>query len=150
MKITPTNSVSAPRVGSGGKPAAGQAFAVPETEEAAAPAAARASLGVSGVNSLDALIALQQVEEPLSRRKRAIARAGRLLDALDEVKLALLEESPSPAILQRLAAAVREERVGAEDAGLQGLLDQIETRAAVELAKMDQRRPTIQPRSPTW
>ena len=96
-------------------------------------------MGVSGVNSLDALIALQQVDDPMGRRKRAIGRAGRLLDALDEIKIALLEDQPSPGALQRLAMAVREERASADDAGLQGLLDQIETRAAVEMAKADMR-----------
>ena len=96
-------------------------------------------MGVSGVNSLDALIALQQVDDPMTRRKRAIGRASRLLDALDEIKLAMLEDQPSPAALQRLAVAVREERANADDVGLQGLLDQIETRAAVEMAKADMR-----------
>ncbi len=51
----------------------------------------------------------------------------------------MLEDQPSPAALQRLAMAVREERANADDVGLQGLLDQIETRAAVEMAKADMR-----------
>ena len=143
MKITPANSLSASRIGSGGKPPGGQAFALPETAGAAASMAATPSMGVSGVNSLDALMLLQQVDDPPARRKRAIVRAGRLLDALDEIKLALLADDPSPAALQRLATAVREERAGADDAGLQGLLDQIETRAAVELAKADLRRASV-------
>ena len=139
MKITPTNSVSASRIGSGTRSPAAPGFALPTADEVAAPSGAAPSMGVSGVNSLDALIALQQVDDPMGRRKRAIGRAGRLLDALDEIKIALLEDQPSPAALHRLAMAVREERANADDAGLQGLLDQIETRAAVEMAKADMR-----------
>jgi hypothetical protein len=89
---------------------------------------------------MDALLALQEVDTPLERRRRAVRRGGRLLDALDQVKLALLgDESAGPA-LQRLATAVREQRVGSFDPGLDGVLDEIETRAAVELAKAEMSR----------
>ena len=139
MKITPTNSLSASRIGSGPRSPAAPGFALPTAGEVAGPSGSAPSMGVSGVNSLDALIALQQVDDPMTRRKRAIRGASRLLDALDEIKLAMLEDQPSPAALQRLAVAVREERANADDVGLQGLLDQIETRAAVEMAKADMR-----------
>ncbi len=66
-----------------------------------------------------------------------MARAGRLLDGLDQIKLALLDGDPAPEQLHRLASAVREQRIGSEDPGLQALLDQIETRAVVELAKLE-------------
>jgi hypothetical protein len=38
-----------------------------------------------------------------------------------------------------LREAVRQERAGTEDAGLEGVLDEIEVRAAVELAKRETR-----------
>jgi hypothetical protein len=60
-----------------------------------------------------------------------------MLDVLDEVKLALLDGRDSGPALERLRGAMREAREGIGDAGLQGLLDQIETRAAVELAKRE-------------
>jgi hypothetical protein len=89
---------------------------------------------------MDALLALQEVDGPIERRRRAVRRGGRLLDALDQVKLALLGgESAGPA-LERLAAAAREQRVGSFDPGLDGVLDEIETRAAVELAKAEMSR----------
>ncbi len=96
-------------------------------------------MGVSTVGSIDALIALQQVDEPLGRRRRAVGRAGRLLDLLEGVKLKLLDGDPDEGDLQRLAAAVREQRAATQDPGLEALLDQIETRAAVELAKIEAR-----------
>ena len=47
---------------------------------------------------------------------------------------------PDEAALERLARTLREERTLDGDAGLDGLLDQIDLRAAVELAKADLRR----------
>ena len=137
MKITPTSSLSSSSVGAGKRPAGG-AFSLGGTDEAAAPSAGRA-MGVSTVGSIDALIALQQVDEPLGRRRRAVGRAGRLLDLLEGVKLKLLDGDPDEGDLQRLAAAVREQRAATQDPGLEALLDQIETRAAVELAKIEAR-----------
>jgi hypothetical protein len=89
---------------------------------------------------MDALLALQEAESPLERRRRAVKRAGRLLDALDDVKLAMLGGESSAPALQRLAQAAREQRGQSDDAGLTGVLDEIETRAAVELAKAEMSR----------
>jgi hypothetical protein len=80
------------------------------------------------------------VDDPLSKRKRAVGRAGRILDLLDELKLALIDGGAAPAMLDRLVSAVREERAVTEDARLDAVLDQIETRAAVELAKLGRSR----------
>ncbi len=140
MKVTSTSGAGSAGGAKAARPAAGQgSFALPSTGggvEAAAAAARTA--GVSGVGSLDALLALQDVGGPLERRKRAVGRAGRILDVLDEVKLALIDGELSRTSLDRLLRAVREERQGTEDPRLEGVLDEIETRAAVELAKLEQ------------
>ena len=107
-----------------------------------APAASGAA-GVSGagavsaINSLDALIALQEVGGPLERRRRATGRAGRILDALEDLKLELLEGGLTPAVVEALVRAVRDQRALTDDPRLEDVLDQIETRAAVELAKLE-------------
>ena len=106
----------------------------------AAPAQDRRAAGPTGVGSLDALIALQEVGGPLERRRRAVRRAGAILDVLDEVKLALLEGGLPPAALERLMLAVRQERGEADEPRLRDLLDEIETRAVVELAKLEMAR----------
>lgn len=89
---------------------------------------------------VDALLALQDVGGPLERRRRAVSRAGRILDVLDEVKVALLGGELSLADLDRLSRAVREERAATDDPKLEAVLDEIELRAAVELAKLEQNR----------
>ena len=101
---------------------------------------AASAQGVSGVASVDALIALQQVDSATERRRRAVRRAGRILDALDEVKLALLDGQISASALTDLNAAVRDQMLEADDPGLQSVLRQIEARAAVELAKIEMSR----------
>ena len=108
---------------------------MPAAEEAQSATGVSRAMGVSPLGSLDALIALQQVDEPTERRRRAIQRGGRLLDMLDRLKLALLGEEPGEGELKALGAAVQEQRALTGDPALEALLDQIETRAAVELAK---------------
>jgi hypothetical protein len=53
------------------------------------------------------------------------------------VKLALLGGEGSGVALDRLKGAVVEARDATDDPRLEGILDQIETRAAVELAKRE-------------
>jgi hypothetical protein len=88
------------------------------------------------VGSIDALLALQSVGTPLERRRRAVGRAGRILDLLDQMKVSLLEGALTPDSLGHLVGAVREQRDRTDDPRLEGVLDEIETRAAVELAKL--------------
>ncbi|NEX95156.1 flagellar assembly protein FliX, partial [Caulobacter sp. 17J65-9] len=103
-----------------------------------APSAKAGAVG--GVSSVDALLALQATEGPLERRRRAMGRASRILDRLDEIKLSMLGGGATGAALQDLAQAVREERAETDDTGLEGVLNEIETRAAVELAKAEMGR----------
>jgi len=84
------------------------------------------------------LLALQDVGGPLERRRRAVSRAGRILDVLDDIKRGLLDGELGVADMERLRRAVRDERAGTDDPRLEGLLDEIETRAAVEIAKLEQ------------
>ena len=140
MKVTGANGARAAGAAQGAKAAAGPGFSVAGPGGAAGPSGPAGVGGVGVVASIDALLMLQELDGPLGRRKRAVGRAGRLLDVLDEVKLAMLADGPSPGHLERLTAAVREQRADTEDEGLEALLDQIETRAAVELAKLEVQR----------
>jgi hypothetical protein len=135
MKITGPNSLSA--TARTPKRAAGGGFALDQSEDAFGAAETSVALGVSALGSIDALIALQEIDGPLGRRKRAIGRAGRLLDELEDLKLALLDGEIGEGGLRRLGAIVREERDATSDPRLEALLDQIEARAAVEIAKLE-------------
>lgn len=139
MKISGTGGVSTPGASSAGKAATQPGFAVSTTS---APDAGKASRVASAgpVGSVEALVALQEAEGPLERRRRQVRRAGRVLDVLDELKLAMLSGESSVAAVQRLARAVSETREGTDDFRLEGVLDEVETRAAVELAKAEMSR----------
>jgi hypothetical protein len=96
--------------------------------------------GVARVSSIEALMALQEVGGPLERRRRAVGRASRIIDALEDLKLDLLAGGLTPAVIESLTRAVRDQRSMTDDPRLEGLLDEIETRAAVELAKLEPAR----------
>ena len=104
---------------------------------AAETTSAMAASGLSAVSSLEALIALQDVGGPMERRRRAMGRAGAILAALEGLKLDLLEGQLTPGAVHALTRAVREQRALTDDPRLEGVLDEIETRAAVELAKLE-------------
>jgi hypothetical protein len=135
MKITGASSAKASGAARGAKPASGGGFSLDAAEgPAEAHGVGRAS-GVGALASVGALLALQAVEDPLQKRRRAVTRAGKILDALDALKIGLLEGGAASGDLDQLMRAVRDERAEQDDPGLQDLLNQIETRAAVELAK---------------
>jgi hypothetical protein len=142
MKVGGSNGVGSAQAapGRGAGPAAG-GFAVASSDGAQEAAASGRLASTLGVGSIDALLALQEVGGPTERRRKAVRRAGIILDVLDDLKIAVLDGGVAPAALGRLIEAVRQERARTGDAGLEELLDEIETRAAVELAKLEQHAP---------
>lgn len=115
-------------------------FSLSSAGQAAPAAQAAGTSSTSSVAGLSALMALQGVETATERRRRAIRRGGGLLDRLDELKLALLSGETGEGALSRLGQTLREARTDEEDPGLTDLLNQIDLRAAVELAKAEFRR----------
>ena len=110
---------------------AGPAFHIDEgggPQRAAAATSAAPPTGVAG------LLALQAAEDPALKKKKQIRRAGALLDTLEEIKADLLVGRASEERLNQLMVLVGEARERA-DPRLDALLDDIELRARVELAK---------------
>ncbi len=138
MKVTGPSGPSSAQGTRAARPGAG--FSVPSAGAAASAAAASPASAPAGVANVSALMALQGVEDVTERRRRAIRRGGGLLDRLEELKLALLQGEAGEGALERLTRTLREERPIDADGGLNALLDQIDLRAAVELAKADLRR----------
>ena len=118
MKVTGPNGVGSTAAPRGASSAAAGGFSLPGVSDADAAAPTARMAATVGVGSIDALLALQEVGGPLERRRKAVRRAGVILDVLDEVKLALLDGGVPPAALERLMTAVRLERGGADDARL--------------------------------
>lgn len=123
---------------SSGTPAAnrrqtGSGFSLPETPAATETRPASAPKSVANI---DALLALQGVEDPTERRKRAVRRGRTALDVLDDLKLGLLAGGLDAATVQRLRSAATELKSSSGDPNLDAVLAEIELRVEVELAKV--------------
>ena len=101
------------------------------THAAEAPAAAAPA---SGIGSL--LGAQEVTEEELNRRK-SLKRGRLALEALEGLRDALLSGRLPASTLRQLEEIVQQERVLTADPRLNDVLDEIELRAAVELAKLE-------------
>lgn len=138
MKITGPNATGSAGGARGARPAGtGGGFKLPDVGEAGGAVPSSGVNRTAGVMGVGALLALQDVGGPLERKRRAVRRAGRILDVLDEVKLALLDGNLSLGQLDRLRRAIRDERGLTDDPKLEEVLDEIELRAAVEIAKLE-------------
>jgi len=107
-------------------------FTVREEE---APRNTSAAGNLRAVSTVDALIALQGVEDPAERKKRAVVRGRKALDVLDTLKLAVLDGSVDPSMLACLKVAAEGLSQETGDPGLDSVLGEIDLRVAVELAK---------------
>ncbi len=87
--------------------------------------------------ALDALLALQEAGEPLTGKRRAVRRGNDMLDLLDDIKLGILSGAVPRQTLRRLTQLVAERRDDFHEPGLQSVIDEIDLRAQVELAKLE-------------
>ncbi|MCO5131040.1 MAG: flagellar assembly regulator FliX [Xanthobacteraceae bacterium] len=111
---------------------AGGGFSLPDPGGASAARPAAAPRPMAGI---DALLALQGIEDATERRRRSVARGRGALDALDGLKLGLLSGSLDGAAVARLRDAATHLKESSGDPGLDAVLSEIELRVEVELAK---------------
>lgn len=90
------------------------------------------------VNSLSVVLAVQETPDAAKgkARQRARDRGLKMLDYLEEIRLGLLMGAIPKDRLEQLAQMVRAKREQVDDPKLTAILDEIELRAAVELAKL--------------
>lgn len=135
MRIQNTNSVGKAKARkTGGTRSGGAAFAIPsgQTTETQATTGAVAA---GPIVAVDALIALQEDSDPKRAKKRAVQQATDILDLLDGIKIGLLEGRVPQSRLQQLVSVVEQQRGQFHDDRLTAVLDEVELRARVELAK---------------
>jgi Class II flagellar assembly regulator len=119
---------NARRTGSSGF-ALPDAVSTPETRSPTAPKAA---------GNIDALLAMQGIEDPAERRKRSVQRGRGALDVLDDLKIGLLSGNFDASTVTRLRDAAANLKSTSGDPGLDAVLSEIELRVEVELAKAGQ------------
>jgi hypothetical protein len=132
MRVNAPNGTAAATTPAAARRTANGTFALSQTEQ---PQAQSAAVALRTLGGIDALIALQGVEEPAERRRRAVKYGRRALDALDELKLGLLAGSLDQSALLRLKSAATDLGDGSGDEKLDQVLSEIDLRVAVELAK---------------
>jgi hypothetical protein len=96
---------------------------------------AAAPAGMRNIGGIDTLLALQGVDEPAERRRKAVKRGRVALDALDALKLGLLSGTLDPTALARLKSAGSGLAEPTGDPGLDTVMAEIALRVQVELAK---------------
>ena len=94
--------------------------------------------GPGPIAALDSILALQGLDDSTQGKSKGLAHGEQLLDLLDSVRDGLLAGGIPRATLNKLAAAVTRRHEAFADPKLQDVLDQIELRAHVELAKLEQ------------
>ncbi len=100
---------------------------------------ASAANGVSGVASVDAILALQGEDRSPGRRARQTRRGRDALDALQSLEEGLLL-GRAPGALKARLEALRRAGEATGDTGLDDVLREIDTRVAVELAKLQRQQ----------
>jgi hypothetical protein len=96
----------------------------------------RAATAPKAAGGIDALLALQGIEEdPVERRRRSVARGKGALDVLDDLKIGLLSGNFNASTVSRLRDAAANLKSSSGDPGLDAVLSEIELRVEVELAK---------------
>lgn len=135
MKISGPGPIrpSPARPGKATRATSGANFASALTGEA--PAAGSVT-SAAPINPIDGILAIQDVGDATDGRSRGIKRGHRLLDRLDELRHGLLAGTIDRGRLLDLRREIAEQRTTLDDPRLSTVLDEIDVRAAVELAKL--------------
>lgn len=102
------------------------------------PEKAQTTQGSQSIASLDALLAVQAAEDPTqgAAKKRMRRRSDKILNELEKIRMAMLNGSLTVGHMIDVADVVASHREKIMDPALTGIMDEIDLRAQVELAKM--------------
>jgi len=91
-----------------------------------------------GVSAASSILAVQEVSDATDGRSRGLARqyGDDILDRLDSMRLKILEGTLTKDQLAELAQTMRAKRVRSDDPKLNAIIDEIELRAEIEIAKL--------------
>ncbi len=90
------------------------------------------------IAQLDALLSVQETEDPMQRsaRKRAYVRADAILNKLEEVRMKMLGGNLTLGHMIDVADVVASHRDKINDPQLTAIMDEVDLRAQVEIAKV--------------
>jgi hypothetical protein len=137
MRITGPNGTTLGTPATSARRTSSSSFSLPE--DTASTSETRAAAAPKATANIDALLALQGIEEdPADRRRRSVKRGRTALDVLDDLKLGLLSGNLDTVTVNRLREAAANLKSSSGDPGLDTVLSEIELRVEVELAKAGQ------------
>jgi hypothetical protein len=135
MRIYGPNGTTLGSPAASARRSSSSAFALPDT---VASPESRAATPPKAAGNIDALLAMQGIEDPVERRKRSVQRGRGALDVLDDLKIGLLSGNFDASTVSRLRDAAANLKSSSGDPGLDAVLSEIELRVEVELAKAGQ------------
>lgn len=99
----------------------------------------------SGIASIDVLLAAQSAEDPAQQKskRRMQERAKDILGKLNEIKIAILTNRVTVGHMISIADVVATHRENISDPELSAILDEIDLRAHVELAKLQMAKASL-------
>ena len=106
-------------------------------ENAGGAASAEHAAPTAPASGINPLLALQEVSDEETRRQKAMQLGQTQLQALERLRQALLMGAVPVAALTQLKNALPAQREKVDDPRLKDILDEIELRVAVELAKIE-------------
>lgn len=106
-------------------------------EDTSATGASSSASGLSAAAGVAGILSLQEVDDRGASRRRAVLRADTLLDKLDELRHGLLMGTLTRSQLAELERLVSVRRGDVDDPQLNELLDDIDLRVQVEIAKYE-------------
>jgi hypothetical protein len=102
----------------------------------AKPSASPGLASAVPLTALGGVLAVQEVPDPIAERRRAMRHGHSVLDELQALQIGLVEGWVQEGALRRLAGLLDRLRPATADPELAAVLDEIELRAGVELAKL--------------
>ena len=139
MKIAKTSSdKSVSRLGSQKAPRAEGAGFMDALKQAAQPQETREIAETSMAQPVESILSVQVMQDAGDQesRKQSKQYGLELLDRLDEIRDGLLVGAISKDKLMELAQSMRQQRRKSDDPQLNQIIDEIELRAEVEIAKL--------------
>lgn len=95
-------------------------------------------VATSSVGPVESILAAQQSADPTEHRSRGLllSHGNDLLDRLDQLRMAILNGVVPKERLQDIAKRLRERKISSDDPKLNEIIEEIELRVEVEIAKL--------------
>ena len=117
--------------------ASGFAEALAKAEGVSGVDGVEATTSIGAIGAMGGLLGAQEVDEREAKRHKAVKKGRLTLDVLSQLRDALLIGSLPHSTIAQLEHLVAQERQLNNDPPLNDILNEIEVRAAVELAKLE-------------